>query len=67
MNNEKLESIVIFCILMENNSGIMGKAPSYIDEKFESALVMGRGAPALLDSSNMAKFKKWKEKWIKEE
>ena len=66
MNKEKLESIVVFCILMENNKGIMGKAPSYIASKFVDALERGKDAPTLLDNSNMDKFKAWKELWVKE-
>ena len=61
----ELEQLVAFCVLMENGQGIVGKAPSYIFEKFKSCsarqsreMLMG-----LLDCNNQAKFKKYLETW----
>lgn len=59
---KEILSIVEFCILMQNDEGIMGKAPSYIMEKFFST----QGDGVLLDGSNYAIFTAWREKWMKE-
>ena len=54
--------LVEFCILMQNGEGILGKAPSYIDEKYDAA----DGTGGLLDSKNQAIFNQWKKLWLKE-
>jgi hypothetical protein len=47
---------------MENNDGIIGKAPSYVLEKWKS--VKDMIAPEdLLDCNNMAKLNQWKKMW----
>lgn len=48
---------VCFAILMENNEGIMGKSPSYVREKFQSA------CPEILDEYNKRKLIRWAEDW----
>lgn len=60
----EIENIVAFCILMENNDGILGKAPSYIIEKYCGLIEGNTEYPEnFLDFKNKAKFDKWKEKW----
>jgi len=63
-----LETIVMFCILMENNGGIKDKAPGYIQEKYEAAK---RSRPQdmlpLLDKNNQRKFQEWKKLWMYKE
>ncbi len=58
----EIRQAVVFAILMENNNGILGKAPSYITEKLDSASMM-ESPEQLLDSSNLAKFKRWTKIW----
>ena len=68
MEKKEFERIVAFCILMEGNRGIIGKAPSYIEEKF-NALILGKAEnpDAFLDKINSEKFKTWKKTWWREE
>jgi len=55
-----IENIVAFCILMENNDGILGKHPSYIIEKFCNIIEGNAKYPEnFLDMKNRAKFDKW--------
>jgi len=61
----EIKRIVAFAILMENNDGIIGKAPSYITEKFTMCEMMDH-PEALLDMSNKAKFDAYCELWLKE-
>lgn len=63
MDRIALLKIVEFCILMQNNKGILGKAPSYINEKYQST----DGSGGLLDSNNQTIFNKWKKLWLREE
>lgn len=60
-----LLQIVAFCVIMENNQGIVGKSPDYISEKWDYC--MGETNPlylkAILDSQNQAKFDKWRSTW----
>jgi len=56
-----LRQAVVFAILMENDGGILTKAPTYIMEKLKATdWDMPEG---LLDSSNMQKFCEYKERW----
>ena len=57
-----IRQALVFAILMENNNGILGKAPSYINEK--ARVVDGMNRPELLlDGPNTKKFKDWQDKW----
>lgn len=62
-----LKRIVGFCILMENNQGIVGKAPDYIDEKMTSMhnCQSEYSIRGLLDLANQAKYDQWVERWGK--
>ena len=57
---EELFKLVEFCVLMQQGEGILGKAPSYIREKFDGA----DGSGSSLDYRNQAIFSIWKKKWI---
>ena len=57
-----LHQAVVFAILMENNNGILEKAPSYILEKLEACSTTNE-PEALLDYKNIAKFEEWKRIW----
>ena len=57
-----LHQALVFAILMENNDGILGKAPSYIIEKKDS--VIRENPEVLLDIDNREKFNQWKMKWL---
>jgi len=57
-----LHQAVVFAILMENDNGILEKAPSYILEKLDSCSCSDE-PEALLDCFNMAKFEEWKRRW----
>lgn len=58
----EFEGIIVFAILMENNNGILGKAPSYITEKYKLCDIMAH-PEALLDTNNLNKFEKYKKIW----
>ena len=62
MEEKELLKIVEFCILMQNNDGILDKAPDYIDEKYQCT----DGSGALLDSGNQSIFNRWKKLWLEE-
>lgn len=59
------ERLVAFCVLMENNGGIVGKAPSYLHEKYEACQrrTSRNELMGLLDNFNQAKYKKYIEMW----
>ena len=61
----ELEQLVAFCVLMENGQGIVGKAPSYIFEKFKAVQRREKRDElrGLLDLRNQAKFDKYIETW----
>lgn len=67
MNTEHvtLAQLVAFSIFMEHNQGILGKAPSYIKEKF--ALCTQTTNPehlaSSMDGGNRAKFDEWRQRW----
>ena len=63
MDKKLVEDIVAFCILMQNGDGILGKAPSYIHEKFTAC--MSGYHP--LDSKNMSILKQYFETWYNKE
>ena len=58
-----LKNLIVFCILMENNDGILAKSPDYIEEKYQAISWGSAGAKYLLDSKNLAKFNKYIERW----
>lgn len=64
-NQVSVEQIVTFAVLMENNQGIIGKAPSYIKEKFSECMQTTNPwlLKAILDSENRAKFEAWRQRW----
>ena len=63
-----IKRLVAFCILMENNYGIIYKAPTYILEKYRAIIENEHDEPEVfLDVFNQAKFKNYMEKWLKEE
>jgi hypothetical protein len=35
MNQNQFKNLIAFCVLMENNEGILEKSPEYVKEKFE--------------------------------
>ena len=57
-----IEQAVVFVILMENDDGILGKAPIYIREKLDAAQSF-ENPEILLDQNNYSKFIAWKERW----
>jgi len=61
-----IDGLVTFCILMENNRGILGKAPSYLYEKYEMSMKM-QNPSQLLDTINKAKFDRYMKIWFREE
>ena len=62
MNKIPVENMVVFCILMEGHEGIVGKAPSYLSEKWEMIHSM-ENPQVLLDLPNTRKFEQWKKTW----
>ena len=61
----ELEQLVTFCILMENGIGIVGKAPSYLFEKWNacSQTTSKDWLQGMLDSNNQAKFDEYMKRW----
>ncbi|RKY25310.1 MAG: hypothetical protein DRP62_01495 [Planctomycetota bacterium] len=57
-----IKRLVAFCILMQNNGGILNKAPSYLLEKYE-AVMNNKYPEAYLDVNNLAIFKEYLKKW----
>jgi len=57
MKRMDFENLIAFCILMQNNRGIMDKAPMYVLEKYEMK------NPSLLDHTNGAIWLSYMEKW----
>ena len=57
MTKTEFINLISFCILMENNVGILGKAPRYVREKWAN-----RGFVSL-DNTNKAKLEQYKRKW----
>lgn len=64
----KILNILAFCILMENNKGILNKSPEYIMEKYRKYInghAYENNYEWGLDKNNKEKLKKYIEKWIK--
>lgn len=57
-----VEKAVVFAILMENNEGILGKAPNYVLEKWEAVQRLEH-PENLLDALNGAKLIEWRKRW----
>lgn len=64
-----LKNIVAFCILMENNGGIIDKSPDYILEKFNRYVISEREDESNwgLDVFNQEKLSNWQGKWLGKE
>lgn len=62
MDELKLKQVVAFCILMQNNGGILDKAPIYLEEKF-NALMKTDIPEVYLDPINLKIFQTYFEKW----
>jgi hypothetical protein len=59
-------NIIAFCILMENDGGILDKSPDYVKEKFKR-YSNGKDNEWMwgLDENNFQKLKEWAKKWQK--
>ena len=65
MTQGAVKNIVAFCILMENNNGILSKSPKYIEEKFiRYCFSQVDETEWGLDSSNRKKLKDWENEWF---
>lgn len=64
-DNVTFNQIVTFCILMENDQGIIDKSPNYIREKWKYC--MGTtdidSLFGILDPQGQAKFIRWRSTW----
>lgn len=58
------EQALTFAILMESNTGILGKSPEYVLEKWRVAQ-KHEDPKQLLDSDNRAKIWMWFTKWMR--
>lgn len=57
-----LKQAIAFCVLMENNGGIMNKSPNYVLEKL--AWIEYNNEPeGIMDAVNQSKFLAWFKKW----
>jgi len=59
-----IRQAVVFAILMQNQEGILGKAPTYLFEKLKACEKM-MIPECLLDSDNLAIFVEYNDKWGK--
>ena len=62
MSEAELLGVVCFIVLMENNNGVIGKAPSYIEEKY-SLIKNAFYIWSALDGSNEDKVLEWGKRW----
>lgn len=61
---KSLRQLIAFCVLMEQGEGILGKAPSYVLEKWELATLHPSDLlPTMLDERNQAKYKRYLAYW----
>jgi len=62
----KIKNIVAFCLLMENNGGILNKSPQYIQEKFNRYILSSDENEWLygLDAINRQKLEEYIYKWL---
>jgi len=62
----KIENVIAFCVLMENDKGILGKSEDYVEEKFKALIEMDAPLPRnFLDLPNQNKFDEWFRTWKK--
>lgn len=59
-----IKRMVAFAILMENDNGILGKSPGYIEEKFWACMECA-DPERLLDQNNKEKYRRWMRRWQK--
>lgn len=59
-----IDQLICFAILMEKGEGILGKAPTYVEEKYYACLSTPE-PQALLDADNLRKFAEYKRRWCK--
>lgn len=61
----QLANIVAFCILSENNNGVLDKSPDYLFEKFNRYCYTLSDDEFLygLDANNRQKLQTWLTKW----
>ena len=66
MEGFTLKQLVTFSILMEENGGIVKKAPEYVSGKYDAIMSCKSDYElvSLLDSGHNKKYKKWLDKWI---
>jgi len=57
---KQLKRLVRFCVLMENHEGILGKAPSYIFEKWDAC---EEENSSILDMFNQYKYDEYMRRW----
>jgi len=57
-----LRQALVFAILMENNDGVLGKSPSYMEEKSKAVERLDE-PEVLLDDRNKEKFNEWGRRW----
>ncbi|MBA7568679.1 hypothetical protein ES708_10413 [subsurface metagenome] len=57
--------LVAFVVLMESDVGIIGKAPTYIREKWSwcSGTTDPLELKGIMDSGNQARFEDWRRIW----
>ena len=62
IRQDVIKRLVVFSILMENNEGILGKAPTYVEEKYIAMLGLVH-PERLLDEENLKKYNEYLNKW----
>ena len=66
MDKEHFPDLIAFCVLMENNDGILGKSPEYVMEKFIRYVEYSKGKEHKwgLDVDNRQKLKTYFDRWF---
>ncbi len=65
----EIKNIIAFCILMENDGGILEKSPGYVIEKYKRYCesISNDDWKWGLDNINYLKLKKWAKDWLHED
>jgi len=66
IDKNKFKNIIAFCVLMENNNGILDKSPDYVLEKFKRYIENSEEDKYKwgLDNNNRLKVTNYINKWM---
>lgn len=66
MEDFRIKQLITFAIMMEENGGVVKKAPAYVREKYDAVMSCQSDCQlvSLLDSGHNKKYNKWVAKWV---